>query len=148
MNDERREAEALERIADDFDKLLVRLSGPAATGLSIQQDIGGLMGAIQGIIKGSTGVFTGVPVPAGSSITGVPTWSADDPNVSLTPSADGSSVAVATSTTDTASSFNLTQNAVSSNGNPITSGPVNVPLLPATPPPPVPATSMDVTQIS
>jgi hypothetical protein len=146
MNDERREAKALERIADDLDKLLVRLSGPAATGFSISQVIGGSIMAILGIVKGAVGTFTGVPSPAGSALQAgnVPTWSADDSNVSLTPSADGSAVSVATSATDTAASFNLTQSGVSSSGAAISST-VNVPLTGAAP---VPATGFSINQTS
>jgi hypothetical protein len=141
-SDQDRIAAALERIANLLQRFI-----PSARALQILQITGGSMGQILGIQKGAVGNFTGLPLPAGSSLAAgsVPTWSADDPNVSLTPSADGSAVSVQTVASDPASSFNLTQNAVSSDGTNITSGPVNVPLLGTAP---VPAKSMDITQIS
>ena len=102
---------------------------------------------IKGIVLGAVGQFTGVPTPAGGLTSGTPAWSADDPNVVLTPSADGSAVAAQTSATDTAASFNLTQSGKDGNGNAISSS-VNVPLLAVTPPPPVQATGFDIKQIS
>ena len=76
---------------------------------------------IKGIVVGQVGTFTGVPDPPGSALQAgnIPTWLADDPNVALTPAADGSSVAAQTSATDTATSFNLTQSGVSSDGTKI-----------------------------
>jgi hypothetical protein len=137
----------IEELLFEILQVLKSEAPPAATSLNVFQIIGGNIMAILGIQKGAVGQFTGVPFPAGSSLQAgsVPTWSADDPNVTLTPSADGSAVAVQTSATDTASSFNLTQNAVSSSGASITSGPVNVPLLSAAV---VPATAMTVNQTS
>jgi hypothetical protein len=101
---------------------------------------------IKGIVKGQTGTFTAVPTPAGGLTTGIPTHSVDDPNVSLTPSADGSAVSMATSATDTATSFNWTTSGADGKGNAISST-VNVPLL-STTPPPVQASGFDQKQIS
>jgi hypothetical protein len=151
--EDRREDSELLRIAKALEKLdtdIVRLftpPGSQAKGFTISQIIGGNMQAdIIGIKLGAVGQFTGVPTPAGGLTTGIPKWSADDPNVSLTPSADGSAVAVQTSATDTAASFNLTQSGADGLGNPISSS-VNVPLL-ATTPPPVQASGFDIKQSS
>ena len=121
--------------------------GTPATSFTISQiNSKGAIMAILGIQLGAVGQFTGVPSPAGSSLAAgsVPTWSADDTLVSLTASADGSAVAVQTSASDTATSFDLTQSGVSSNGAAIAST-VNVPLMAATP---VPATGFSISQIS
>ena len=143
-------ADAAENIAssiNDLAKFIKEFLVPQARGFQIVQIIGGIMQAdIKGIVLGQVGVFTGVPVPAGGLTSGVPVWTSDDPNTSLTPSADGSSVSVATSATDTAASFNLTQSGADGNGTPISSS-VNVPLLPSAPPP-VQAQSFDIKQIS
>lgn len=114
----------------------------AAKSFEIKQ-IGGSGMAITGIVLGATGTFTGTPngaLQAGN----IPVWTADDPNVALTPSPAGTGVAAATSTTDTATSFNLTESGVASDGTPISST-VNVPLLPAAV---VPATGFDIEQTS
>lgn len=102
----------------------------AAKSFQIKQ-IGGSGMAITGIVLGQTGTFTETPDPSGSSLQpgNIPQWSADDPNVSLTATADGTAVNVATSTSDTATSFNLTVSGVNSAGAAISTT-VNVPLLP------------------
>jgi hypothetical protein len=145
-----REDKALERIAaavEDFVRFIKGFLVPQARGFQIVQIIGGIMQAdIKGIVLGAVGTFTGVPTPAGGLTSGVPKWSSDDPNTTLTPSADGSSVSVATSATDAAASFNLTQSGADGNGNPISSS-VNVPLLGCAPPP-VQASGFDIRQIS
>jgi hypothetical protein len=101
----------------------------AATGFKISQK-GAAM--ITGIQKGAVGQFVAVTDPPGSALQpgSVPVWSADDPLVSMTPSADGMSVAVQTSAGDTATSFNLTLTGVNSAGSTISTK-VNVPLIPA-----------------
>lgn len=139
-----RDAERIANALEAIERFLV----PRALGFKISQIIGGIImqGDIKGIVLGAVGTFTGVPVPAGGLTSGVPTWSSDDPNTSLTPSADGSSVSVATSDADTAPSFNLTQSGADGKGNPISST-VNVPLLPGAPPP-VQASGFDIKQIS
>jgi len=115
----------------------------AAKSFEIKQ-IGGSGMAITGIVKGATGTFTETPTPAGGQLqTGdIPVWTSDDPNTSLTPSADGASVNVATSATDAAASFNLTVSGIASDGTAISSS-ANVPLLP---PAVVPATGFDINQ--
>jgi len=115
----------------------------AAKSFEIKQ-IGGSGMAITGIVKGATGTFTETPTPAGGQLqTGnIPVWTSDDPNTSLTPSADGASVNVATSATDAATSFNLTVSGIASDGTAISSS-ANVPLLP---PAVVPATGFDINQ--
>ena len=157
LRDEEREIESAKGIGREIVRelrgirhLLQQLLFPAAKGFKISQIIGGVMQAdIKGIVVGQVGTFTGVPDPPGSALQAgnIPTWLADDPNVALTPAADGSSVAAQTSATDTATSFNLTQSGVSSDGTKISTT-VNVPLLPVTPPPPVPATGFDIKQVS
>jgi hypothetical protein len=143
-------ADAAESIASsikDLAKFIKNFLVPQALGFNIYQIMLGIMQAdIKGILLGQVGTFTGVPTPAGGLTSGVPSWSADDPNVSLTPSADGSSVSVATSATDTAPSFNLKQSGADGLGNPISSS-VNVPLLPSAPPP-VQAVGFDIRQVS
>jgi hypothetical protein len=115
----------------------------AAKYFEIKQ-IGGSGMAITGIVLGATGTFTETPSPAGGALQAgnIPVWTSDDTLTTLTPSADGSSVAVATSTSDTATSFNLTVSGVASDGTAITSS-VNVPLLPAAV---VPATGFTINQ--
>ena len=119
----------------------------SAKGFEIKQ-IGGIMGAFS-IVLGQIGEFTSVTAPVGGTLQPgtQPSWTSDDPNTSLTPSADGFSVAVATSATDTATSFNLTENGVNSVGAPISTS-VNVALTQPAPPPPVPATGFTITQTS
>ena len=113
-----------------------------ATGFKINQRGGDM--AINGIPVGGMGTFMEVPDPPGSSLQpgNIPVWTSDDPLTSLTPSADGTSVNVAVSSSDTAASFNLTVSGVSSNGNAISSS-VNVPILPAVV---VPATGFVISQ--
>lgn len=113
-------------------------------GLAITQ--GGSM--ITGVQVGGSGTFvesfvpTNAALPAGAVLS--VTWTVDDPLVTLAPSADGSSVVATVDPTDKATSFNLT-----ATGNsaalpaPITSGPINVPILPT--PAPLP-TSLSVDQ--
>lgn len=105
---------------------------------------------ITGVPVGGSGTFqeglipTNAALPNGASLS--ITWTVDDPNVSLAPSADGTSVVASVDPSDTATSFNLT-----ATGNSaalpaaITSGPINMPILPL--PPPLP-TSLSVTQIA
>lgn len=114
----------------------------AAKSFEIKQ-LGGSM-AITGIVLGATGTFTETPSPAGGALQSgnVPVWTSDDTLTTLTPSADGTSVAVATSASDTATSFNLTVSGVASDGTAISTS-VNVPLLP---PAVVPATGFTINQ--
>lgn len=148
--EERNEEVSLELIAIELvniRQLLQRFLFPPALGFKISQINGGSMQSdIKGIVKGAVGVFAGVTDPPGSALqTGdIPVWTADDPNVTLTPSADGSSVSAATSATDTATSFNLTESGVNSAGGKISTT-VNVPLTGAAP---VPATGFNIKQVS
>lgn len=137
----RLEIEALRCICHELKRLNEFLR--AAKSFEIKQ-IGGSGMAITGIVLGATGTFTETPTPAGGALQAgnVPVWTSDDANTTLTPSADGTSVNVATSTADTATSFNLTVSGVASDGTAITSS-VNVPLLPAAV---VPATGFDIEQ--
>jgi len=108
---------------------------------------------ILGITLGNVGTFqevvtapAGAAFPAGTTFT----WSSSDPLTTLTPSSDTTQVAVATSATDTATSFVLT--CTSSFTPPGASAPLSatatVPLNAATPPPPVTPTSMAINQLS
>jgi hypothetical protein len=137
LHEERREASALERIAD----LLERFLFPPASGFKILQ---GDNMAITGIVKGAVGNFSETPTPAGGQLQAgnIPVWTSDDPLTTLTPSADGTTVAVATSATDPATSFNLTVSGVASDGTKIT-GTANVPLTAAV----VPATGFAINQL-
>jgi hypothetical protein len=105
------------------------------------------------IQQGKTGLFSLSTIPVNSVLKqgNVPVWSADDPNVVLTPAADGMSVAAAVPASDTASTFNLSASAVSVDANgadlPLsTSVPVAITLQP--PPPPVFATGLAIQQTS
>jgi len=105
--------------------------------------------SIQGTVPGATSTFNGIPngaLQAGN----VPVWTVDDTNVTLTslPNAagvvDGLNVSAATLSTDTATSYNLTQSGINSAGAPISTS-VNVPFLA---PPPAPATGFEINQTS
>jgi hypothetical protein len=115
----------------------------SARGFEIKQ-IGGSGMAIIGIVKGATGTFVETPAPAGGQLQAgnIPVWTSDDTLTTLTPSTDGTSVNVATSATDPATSLNLKVSGVASDGTAISTT-VNVPLLP---PAVVPATGFTVNQ--
>jgi len=139
---EREILEALECICRELSLIREGLF-PAATGFQIFQGEKGM--PITGIVKGATGTFTETPTPAGGQLQAgsIPQWSSDDSLTTLTPSADGTAVSVATSATDPATSFNLTVTGVSSDGTKITAT-VNVPLTAAV----VPATGFTINQTS
>ena len=105
--------------------------------------------AVTGIVLGQTGTFQEVPLPAGSVFPAGTTftWFSDDTLTTLTPSADGTQAAVATSASDTATSFNLTcTSSFTPPGGPAPLvSTVNVPLLPVPVPTP---TDMTINQIS
>ena len=116
-------------------------------------------GTINGVPAGGSGTFApyllpvGSALPAGASI--VWAYTADDPNVELTPSPDTTSVAADVPSTDTQGSaaagspagFNITAVGTSSAlPGPITTGPVFIPILPATAPAGNPPTSAGLTQ--
>lgn len=113
--------------------------------------------SILGIAPGATGIFNELPLPAGSVFPAGTqfTWTADDTtNTSLSPSPDGSQVAVAAAPTISggATGFNLTVKAnftdpVSGNALELKKT-VAVPFnLPPPPPPSVP-TDIDINQVS
>jgi len=104
------------------------------------------MGVINGIQAGSSGSFTVSTVPTGSQLQAgnIPQWSTPDSLVTLSPAADGLSVAVSVSASDTANSFDLTATAVSLDGTNLTQT-ATVPILPAGP---VAATGLDINQTS
>lgn len=101
--------------------------------------------AITGVPAGGSGTFQLSFLPAGSALpTGASisyTWTADDSAVTLTPSADGTSVVAAVPPADTQGSapvgqpgsFNLTVTGTSSALPAPITGTVNVPILAATP---------------
>lgn len=113
--------------------------------LLLLQEEGGQMGVIKGVPSGGQGSFATSLLPVGSALPAgqalATTYSADDPAVVLTPSADGSSVVAAVPASDTQGSapagsppgFNLkvsgTAPALSA---PIT-GTAFVPILPPAP---------------
>jgi hypothetical protein len=123
--------------------LIGKLVVQPATAFRFEQIIGGNKMAITGTVPGATSTFTGTPNGA-LQPGNIPTWTVDDPNVTLTPGADGLSVSAATLATDTATSYNLTQSGVNSAGIAISTT-VNVPFLPA---PPAPATGFNINQTS
>ena len=111
---------------------------------------------ITGVPAGGTGTFqesfipTNAALPAGQTLS--VTWTVDDTNITLAPSADGTSVVVTVPATDTQGtaasgspgSFNITATGTSAAlPGPITSGPVNVPILAVAPPLP---TALSVNQ--
>jgi hypothetical protein len=133
------------KLLKEIIELLYRLLQPQA--LKITQK-GKHM--ITGVPVGGSGTFqesfvpSNAALPAGAVLS--VTWTVDDPNVTLAPSSDGSSVVASVAASDTATSFNLTATGTSAAlPGPITSGPVNVPILPA--PPPLP-TALAVNQTS
>lgn len=74
-------------------------------------DTGEFTMAITGIVAGGVGTFQETPTPPGAVIPAgsIPQWSTSDAaNTSLTPSADGTSVAVAVAAATTITSFVLT----------------------------------------
>jgi uncharacterized protein YejL (UPF0352 family) len=140
-----RDGQRLERIERLLEQILDILGSRKTlpTSLAILQ--GGNM--VTGIQIGGSGTFqesfvpTNAALPAGQALSVV--WTADDPLVTLAPSADGTSVVASVPATDTATSFNLTATGTSAAlPSPIT-GTVNVPILPT--PAPLP-TSLSITQ--
>lgn len=107
------------------------------TAIAIYQLEGGNMNPITGTVAGtSTSSFGEAPTPTGSAFPAGTTftWTVDDTaDISLTPSASGTSVAVACSATPTQTSYNLT--CTSSYTPTGASAPLavtaNVPILPA-----------------
>ena len=133
-------------VQEIIDRLPVPVPQNLPGSLSIKQK-GETM--ITGVPVGGSGTFqesfvpTNAAMPAGSVLS--VTWTVDDPLVTLTPSADGTSVVASVDIKDTATSFNLTAVGNSAVFFPaaIGSGPVSVPILPT--PAPLP-TSLAVNQ--
>jgi hypothetical protein len=124
------ERSELHRIEANTEQILRILSKSAiATGFQIWQIIGGKMQSdVTGIAKGATGSFTATLVPVGAApLQAAPVFTCDDPDVTLTPSADGFSVTLATITSDPDASADLTLSGIASDGSQISSS-VNVPL--------------------
>lgn len=101
------------------------------------------------IVAGTKGSFSAVLTPAGGAQAAgtVPQWSASDPSVTLTPSADGLTCDVAVPLSDTAANFDLEISAVSSDP---TIGTVKaqhlITVTQPTPPPPTALTGIDFVQ--
>jgi hypothetical protein len=142
-------AEEARCICKAFRELLRLLFEPRA--LQISQIIGGNSMAIVGIVVGATGTFQespsappGAVEPAGTTRV----WSSDDAtNTSLTPSADGTTVAVAVAATAPSgpgAGFNLSVKDTYPDGN-SASGTAFVPFLPVPAPEP---TALAVNQLS
>lgn len=118
---------------------LVQQSNPATAIKFIQ--VGGNM-----IPQGGQGTFQEVLTPPNGALKSGPVWTADDPSVTLVPSADGSSVIATVPNPDTNATFNLTISAVSADaaGTALTfTGPVTI-----GPPVVVPATAISWQQIA
>jgi hypothetical protein len=149
----------LSRIERKLDQLL-RLYGPAVC-FTITQFSGGTTmsrlkatfpGPIVGTPVGGTSTFGFSPIGANGQpgllqAGNVPAITVDDPNVTLVPSADGSSVSASVAATDTGSSYNLTVAGINSLGAAISTV-FNVPILPAVVPPEQPATGFAAEQLS
>jgi hypothetical protein len=89
-------------------KILDRLN--QQTGFTINQLKGTQIMPITGILAGATGTFQETPLPVGAVIPAgsIPVWTSDNTtDVALTPSADGTQVAAAVSSTTTITTFNL-----------------------------------------
>jgi hypothetical protein len=155
-----RELHALEKIAEagkcichelhELRWLLHAFLFPVPRVLQILQIQGDISMAITGIIVGATGTFASSPSapPGAVEPTGTTrVWTtSDSTNTNLTPSADGTSVAVAVAATaPVGGSFNLTATDSYPDGTSATSGPVAVPFLAAAAPEP---TALSVNQVS
>jgi hypothetical protein len=131
---------------------------PTPTAMSVVQLQGGTMSTstptILGITLGNTGTFqevvtapAGAAFPAGTTFT----WTATGSTLlALTPSSDGTQVAVATTAGDPATSFQLTctSSFTPPNATAPLSATVTVPLTPAAPPPVPTPTAMGINQLS
>jgi hypothetical protein len=125
-------------------KILDRLN--QQTGFTIYQIEGNKIMPITGIVAGATGIFQETPTPVGAVIPAgsTPVWTADNTtDVSLTPSADGTQVAVAVSATTTITTFNLS--VANQDGSFLTT--VAVPVTPGVTPP-TPQTGFQIDQLS
>lgn len=108
------------------------------------------MGVPFGIVLGNTGQFSVTLTPANGTIQpATAKWTCDDPSASITQDPTGLLLAVATTSSDTATSLNLGWSAMNTANPPvlITAPPVNVPLTPAVVTAP-PATAGTIGQLS
>lgn len=137
----------LKRIADSLELLNAKLF--RAESLALTQRGEKNMGVITGIAPGATEIFDLSPLPVGSSLKAgsVPTFVSDNStDVSpLTVDPTGLFFAATGAATFTATSFNVTVSAVSSDDTPLTKT-FNIPLNGPIVPPPVPAIDLDLTQ--
>ena len=153
-NELRRIEEELRRLVKLFAELLCFISKTPLQMAITQsgENMSSPTPVILGITLGNVGTFqevvtapAGATFPAGTTFT----WSSSDSLTTLTPSTDTTQVAVATSTSDTATSFVLT--CTSSFTPPGASAPLSatatVPLNPATPPANTP-TAFAINQLS
>lgn len=122
----------LKKIEHQLNRVLALLH--RQTGFTTHQLIEGEFMAITGIVAGQVGTFKETPLPVGAVIPPgtIPQWTTSDTtNTALTPSADGTSVAVAVAAGTTISTFNLS--VANQDGSFLTTVPV--PVLPVAPPP-------------
>lgn len=133
------------KLLKEIVQLLTNSGNVPAKGFKIVQNGGIMQADITGIVKGQVGNFSSTTDPTGSLLQpgNVPVFTSDNPLTTMTPSADGFSVAVATSVDDPETSFNLTESGVNSLGTPISTT-INVPLTVAA----VPASGFNIRQIS
>ena len=138
-------ANDLHELVHEANKFFKSYGKTAASGFRVFQ-LGASMN--NSIVAGAVGNFTATIVPAGGQLAAgaIPVWSSDDPLTTLTADPTGLLVAVATSATDTATSFNLTITGVALGGAAI-SQVTNVALTPAVVVG-VPATGFSVLQTS
>jgi hypothetical protein len=97
----------LKEIAHSLEKL-VRFLEHRQTGFTVRQIIQGEPMPITGIVAGAVGTFQETPTPPGAVAAGIPVWTTSDTtNTALTPSADGTQVAVLVAAAATITTFNL-----------------------------------------
>lgn len=104
--------------------------------------------SITGIVVGSKGSFSALLVPAGSIVAPgkVIAWASDNPLAVVSAATDGlSAVVTVDPSAPVGGSFNLSASFTRTDGA-VASGSAAVPFLPAPPPPPVEATSIDINQ--
>ena len=147
--EELKRIEAIDRhIESDLDTLIkAALHLPTSVTIHQLSPQGDNMANIRGIDAGGNNSFDVTTSPAGSVFAAGTTfvWSIDDTaDISLTPSADGLSVATACTTTPAATSANLTFTATPPTG-PVVTATVNLTIIPAAPPVPV---SVTINQLS
>lgn len=101
------------------------------------------------IVRGAAGTFTAHLTPAnGAQAAGTfPKWSANDPSVGLSPSADGLTCDVLAPVGSTVTGFTLSISAVSSDSTVGTvSNSHSITVTEPAPPPPAPLTAIDFVQ--